>query len=317
MVAKLKITPDEYDSPWKDAMEHAFPEFMAFYFPLAHSQIDWSIAYKFKNTELRQVIRDAAIGKCFADVLVQVMLKSGSRSLVYVHVEVQSQRDSKFPRRMYTYNYRLFDLHASPIASFAVLADDDPGWKPEGFDCEILGCRVAFEFPVVKLLQYSEILEQLELLDNPFVLITAAHLRTQQTKGDDTARYHAKRALVRSLYKHGWDRRRILDFFAVIDWMMRIPDGLEQKFLQEVHNIEGKQKMRYVTSIERLGIQQGMQQGYLSDARDSVIENLETRFGSVPKLLKKRITQIDDMDKLRELRRKAILVPSIKEFSIS
>jgi hypothetical protein len=24
---------DDYDSPWKDVLEHAFPEFMAFYFP--------------------------------------------------------------------------------------------------------------------------------------------------------------------------------------------------------------------------------------------------------------------------------------------
>ena len=24
---------DDYDSPWKDAVEHYFPEFMAFYFP--------------------------------------------------------------------------------------------------------------------------------------------------------------------------------------------------------------------------------------------------------------------------------------------
>jgi len=31
---------DEYDSPWKDAIEHAFPEFMAFYFPKAYAQID-------------------------------------------------------------------------------------------------------------------------------------------------------------------------------------------------------------------------------------------------------------------------------------
>ena len=29
---------DDYDSPWKDALEHAFPEFMAFYFPEAHAR---------------------------------------------------------------------------------------------------------------------------------------------------------------------------------------------------------------------------------------------------------------------------------------
>jgi hypothetical protein len=28
-----KATPDDYDSPWKDAVERYFPEFIAFYFP--------------------------------------------------------------------------------------------------------------------------------------------------------------------------------------------------------------------------------------------------------------------------------------------
>ena len=30
---------DDYDSPWKDAIERAFPEFMEFHFPAAHAGI--------------------------------------------------------------------------------------------------------------------------------------------------------------------------------------------------------------------------------------------------------------------------------------
>jgi hypothetical protein len=29
---------DDYDSPWKEAVEHYFPEFMEFYFPERHLQ---------------------------------------------------------------------------------------------------------------------------------------------------------------------------------------------------------------------------------------------------------------------------------------
>jgi hypothetical protein len=32
---------DEYDSPWKEAIEGAFPEFTAFYFPAAHAAMAW------------------------------------------------------------------------------------------------------------------------------------------------------------------------------------------------------------------------------------------------------------------------------------
>ncbi len=31
---------DDYDSPWKDAVEHYLPEFLAFFFPAAHAVID-------------------------------------------------------------------------------------------------------------------------------------------------------------------------------------------------------------------------------------------------------------------------------------
>ncbi|MBT8421421.1 MAG: cytosolic protein, partial [Gammaproteobacteria bacterium] len=80
---------DTYDSPWKEVLEHAFPEFMSFYFPDAHAQIDWSRGHEFKNTELRQGARDAELGRRFADALAQVTLAGGEQRWVYVHVEIQ------------------------------------------------------------------------------------------------------------------------------------------------------------------------------------------------------------------------------------
>ena len=123
---------------------------------------------------------------------------------------------------MFTYNYRLYDRIARPVASLAVLADDDEGWKPESFGFEVLGCRHRLDFPVVKLIEFADRLDHLETDPNPFALVTAAHLRTRRTKQDPQARYQAKRALVRLLYRRGWDRQRILDLFAVLDWMMRL-----------------------------------------------------------------------------------------------
>lgn len=104
-------------------------------------------------------------------------------------------------------------------------------------------------------------LEQLFPQSNPFALVTAAHLQTQQTKHDTQARYTAKRTLVRLLYQHGWSRQRVLDLFAVLDWMMRLPDGLERQLWRDIEQIEGETRMKYVTSVERLAIQLGEQQG--------------------------------------------------------
>ena len=100
---------DEHDSPWKEAIEGAFPEFMAFYFSAAHAAIDWTRAHTFLNQELRKVVRDAASGKKFVDVLVRVTGLDRAERLRYVHVEVQTLRDEDFARRMFTYHHRLID----------------------------------------------------------------------------------------------------------------------------------------------------------------------------------------------------------------
>ena len=164
-----------------------------------------------------------------------------------------------------------------------MLADDDAGWKPDSFGFEVLGCRHRLEFPVVKLIEFADRLNYLETDPNPFALVTAAHLRTRQTRKDPEARYQAKRGLVRLLYRRGWDRQRILDLFAVLDWMMRLPDVLESKLWQDIEQIEGETRMRYVTSVERLAIERGIQQGKLEgklDGEATVLERqLAKRFG--------------------------------------
>ncbi len=33
----------DYDSPWKEALERFFPEFLALLFPAIYAQIDWSV----------------------------------------------------------------------------------------------------------------------------------------------------------------------------------------------------------------------------------------------------------------------------------
>ena len=65
------VVMDDYDSPWKEAVEHYFPEFMAFYFPNAAVQIDWAKGYEFLDQELRALAQNAELGKRYVDKLVR------------------------------------------------------------------------------------------------------------------------------------------------------------------------------------------------------------------------------------------------------
>jgi hypothetical protein len=138
---------DDYDTPWKDALTRYFPEFMAFYFPRAAAEIDWRQAHVFLDQELAQVVQDAELGKRLLDRLVQVGTYEGGEQWVYIHVEVQGQRDAHFAERLFTYNYRLYDRYRRPVASLAVLADDTESWKPDTFGYQLFGCEVGIRFP--------------------------------------------------------------------------------------------------------------------------------------------------------------------------
>ena len=103
---KVSREQDDFDSPWKNALEWYFPEFMAFCFPTAHAEIDWSRGVEFLDKELQQVVRDAKLGRRYADKLAKVWLKNGQEQWVLAHVEVQGDHETHYGRRIYTYNYR-------------------------------------------------------------------------------------------------------------------------------------------------------------------------------------------------------------------
>ena len=53
----------------------------------------------------------------------------------------------------------------------------------------------------------------------------------------------------------------ILELFRFIDWMLRLPEALEEQLWSEIQTYETVEHMPYVTSVERIGIRKGIQQG--------------------------------------------------------
>ncbi|MEI2779840.1 MAG: hypothetical protein V9H25_00690 [Candidatus Competibacter sp.] len=146
---------DDYDSPWKEVLERYFPAFLAWFFPAAHADIAWEHGYRFLDKELQKVVRDAKLGRRWADKLVQVTTRDGGEDWLLVHVEVQGQREADFARRMFSYNYRLFDRYARPVVSLAVLGEGQ-GETAGQFGYGRWGGETRFTFPVVCLNDYRD-----------------------------------------------------------------------------------------------------------------------------------------------------------------
>ena len=287
---------DEYDLPWKDMIESYFEAFMSFFFPEIHAEIDWSLGYEFLDQELSQVVRDAEIGKRLVDKLVKVWTRSGCETWVLLNIEVQSQEESNFSDRIFTYHYRLKDCYNVPIVNLVILGDDRSNWRPDTYQTRQWGCEVDFRFPIVKLLDYQDLWTELEEIRNPFAIVTMAHLKTKETRKDFVARREWKFRLTRMLYERDYDRQDILNLYRFLDWILELPDELKQGFRADLKRYEEEKKMPYITSIERMGIAEGLEQGLAQGRQEgqrSLILRLLTRqVGEVPEGVRDRIKQL-------------------------
>ncbi len=277
-----RAVSDDYDSPWKEAVERYFADFLHFYFPVAHAAIDWSQPITFLEQELREVVRDAELGKRFVDKLVKVTAHNGRHDWLYIHLEVQGTAQQSFAERMFVYNYRLYDRYRMPVASLALLADDRLNWRPTSFGYEVLDCHMGIRFPVAKLLDWLGSEAKLADSSNPFAIITRAHLATRATVDDPDARWRAKWAIVKDLYRHNWDKQKVIEIFSVIDWMMWLPEQQGELFWEVVEVMEEETSMGYMTSIERLGMQKGIKQGMQQGKSMLLAQLMARRFGELP-----------------------------------
>ncbi len=251
------------DTPWKQILEGYFPQFMAFFFPEAYGEIDWSKGFGFLDSELQQVTLEAETGKRIVDKLVKVYLRNGKENWLLLHIEIQNQKEEEFSERVYIYSTRLFDKFRRAVASFAVLGDTDRHWRPQSFHQEALGSQHSFSFQIAKLIDYKDRIGKLANSDNPFAIVVQAHLTAQATKGKTSQqrRRQRKYSLTTMLYERGWSEQEIIDLYRFIDWVLTLPVELEEAFREDLETYERGKNMPYISAIERMGEARGEARG--------------------------------------------------------
>lgn len=95
---------------------------------------------------------------------------------------------------------------------------------------------------------------------------------------------------------------------------MNLPDYLEREFRAELRQYQEERQMPYVTSIERLAKEEGIQEGRLKTLRETIIDVLKVRFEAIPSTVSEMLAELEDGTLLKQLHLQVITVGSIEEF---
>ena len=263
---------DDQDSAWKEMLHEFFPAFLAFFFPEIDRDVDWSRKYEPLDKELAEIKPNLPGGKLYADKLFKVWLKNGKVKWILIHVEVQGRAGRGFARRVFVYNYRIGERYpGEEVVSLAVITETKRPVENR-YDVSNWGCSLAFSFPVVQIANYAARWAELETDRNPFAVAVMAQLKSLETRRDNRSRFAWKRQLVIGLYERGYNRNQVVTLFKFMDWVMRLPKELEQLYRQAIHDIEEGKKVPYITSLERLAIEDGLQEGRLKGIQEGLQE---------------------------------------------
>ena len=126
--------------------------------------------------------------------------------------------------------------------------------------------------------------------------------------------------MLKGLYQRGWNKDEIRLVFRLIEWLMVLPEPVEESVWRELQAFEQEKEMPYVMTAERMGREQGLQEGLqqgLQHAKQKLLLGidalLEVRFGSTGRGIMTEIEQLGDLELLERILKQAKTVTSPDE----
>ncbi len=290
-----KPVANDYDSPWKDALEQFFPQAIQLLAPDLYALIDWSIPPVFLDKELQAIQRAAvpAEGRLLVDKLVKVRLRTGHLAHLQVHLEAQGHLacDADF----HAFSWRVFQYRTllqirdmrqhnlktpPPIYSLGILIDQpasaDPPITQLCHQDKFLSQKTEFIFPVVELSQWANRLDELDAQapGNPFAIFVMAQIQASRHP-DKATRLRPLIDLIRRLYSYGYSQPQIGQLLRLVEWVVRLPPELETDYLEAAQQLEQEYEMSYVTIAERVYTQKGIEQGIEKGIEQGIERGIE------------------------------------------
>ena len=93
-----------------------------------------------------------------------------------------------------------------------------------------------------------------------------------------------------------------MGLFTFVDWVMLLPEATKVEFWQELKIYEEERKIPYITSVEQIGYDRGVQVGKERQARSIVLRLLSGKFGTIAPRLEQQIEglPVEQLDMLTD-----------------
>lgn len=261
-MSRQVIFQNSSDTAWKEILDGLYRDFIEYCLPELSRQIDWRQGIISLDKEFHAIVKDNLTGTNFVDKLVKVFLSNNHEQWILIHVEVQGTPDKNFSKRMFIYACRIYDRYQQPLVSCAVLTDEKKQWRPSYYEVATYGTKIRLDFLVLKLIDYHGQKAELERSKNPFASVLLSQLTALETKKlPNNEKLNIKYNLTKRLYGKGYHKETIKKLYLFLDWLIHLSPEFELEYKQAVYQLEESIKMRYISTIERMGIEEGLQKG--------------------------------------------------------
>ncbi|MEK5040341.1 Rpn family recombination-promoting nuclease/putative transposase [Sporosarcina sp. FSL K6-3457] len=300
----------DQDGLWKKVIGDLFEDFLLFFVPELHAQVDFSVEPDFLDKELFQEVVDQKKGRRFADQLAKVRLRNGKEQWILIHIEVQSKNETDFPERMFQYFYRIYDRHQEKIVAIAVHTAPNRSAIPELFEYDYFGTQLHYSYRNYRTDAYLD--KELEQSDNIFSKIVLAAKALHQTKDEDHQRYLFKRKLMCELIRtESYPRTAVQAVFHFIDYLLHLPEVYTKRLSEEIRPMIRKEtELMELYNKENasptimnafdLELEKGIEQGIKQGLKQVVVEMLKEG-ASIDFITKVTHLGEDEIEKLRKM----------------